>query len=232
MSSVVADTGDRGVHIAIETSTGFGSVAIGGGGRLLGEVGIGVNTRHAESLLPALAFLLDMTRVDRREIAGIVVGAGPGSFTGVRIAAATALGLARGLGVPLFAYSSLAALALDSVDAGPACALFDARRGEVYAGCYDRQPDSDALTTLLEPAALSVTSLLDRLPRPRPTFVGEGAVRYAVELGIAPPPARPPRAAALLRLQQADPDAGRVERAADWEPAYLRASGAERGLAG
>jgi tRNA threonylcarbamoyladenosine biosynthesis protein TsaB len=218
--------------VALETSTGFGSVAVGVDGRLLGEVGIGVNTRHAESLLPALEFLLRTTGLERRDIAGIVVGAGPGSFTGVRIAAATARGLARGLGVPLLAYSSLSALAVDAVDAGPVCTLFDARRGEVYAACYERQTDADRLETLLEPVAMKVPALLAVLPDPRPPFTGEGAVRYAAELGITAPALRVPRAAALLRLAAADPAGGQVGDPSGWEPSYLRASGAEREAAG
>jgi tRNA threonylcarbamoyladenosine biosynthesis protein TsaB len=67
----------------------------------------------------------------------VIVGAGPGSFTGVRVAAATARGLAHGLGVPLYAYSSLAAVAMETGLDGNVCALFDARRGEVYAACYE-----------------------------------------------------------------------------------------------
>ena len=216
--------------VALETSTGFGSVAVGGGGRVLGEVGLGVNTRHAESLLPALEFLLRATGIERRDIDGIVVGAGPGSFTGVRIAAATGRGLAQGLGVPLYAWSSLAALALDAVSAGPVCTLFDARRGEVYAACYDRAPGSDRLDTLIEPQPVTVPVLLTMLPTPRPDFAGEGAVRYAAELGVAAPAWRVPRAAALLRLAEADPDSGHVTDSSGWEPTYLRASGAERGV--
>lgn len=218
--------------VALETSTGFGSVAVGSGGRLLGEVGIGVNTRHAESLLPALEFLLRTTGLERRDIGGIVVGAGPGSFTGVRIAAATARGLAQGLGVPLLAYSSLSALAVDAADAGAVCTLFDARRGEVYAACYERRPGTERLATLLEPVVMTVPALLAALPAPRPVFTGEGAVRYARELGIDAPPLRVPRAAALLRLAAADPTGGYVADPSGWEPSYLRASGAEREVAG
>jgi tRNA threonylcarbamoyladenosine biosynthesis protein TsaB len=220
------------VRIAIETATDTGSVAVGDAGGLIGEVLIGVRTRHAESLLPALDFLLRSSRLVRGDIGSIVVGAGPGSFTGVRVAAATARGLAQGLGVPLYAYSSLAALAAGAGVNGPVCALFDARRGEVYAACYELA-GGVPVRTLLEPAALSIAELVSRLGAAAPLYVGEGAARYAAELGMEPPPQLAPRASTLLHLAALDAaEAGRVEGMAGWEPEYLRASGAERGVRG
>ena len=218
------------MFVAIETSTDAGSVAIGDGAALTGEVLIGTRTRHAESLLPALDFLLRTARTPKSAIAGIIVGAGPGSFTGVRVAAATARGLAHALAVPLFAWSSLAALALESRETGVVCALFDARRGEVYAACYERT--GDRLVTLMEPDVLSVSDLRQRVRSFDPVFVGEGANRYAGELGITARDVVLPRAAALLRLHAAQPAEGLVHDSSGWEPSYLRASGAERGIAG
>jgi tRNA threonylcarbamoyladenosine biosynthesis protein TsaB len=220
------------VFVAIETATELGSVAVGSGAALAGEVAIGERTRHAESLLPAVDFLLRTLRLTKADVAGVVVGAGPGSFTGVRVAAATARGLARGWGIPLYAYSSLAALACDVPAAETVCPLFDARRGEVYAACYRREQGSDRLATVMEPIAITVAELLTRLRGVQPCFVGDGAVRYAVELGIAAPALRLPRAASLLRLQAMDAQGGHVANAAGWEPSYLRDSGAERGVAG
>lgn len=218
--------------IAIETSTNYGSIAIGRGADIAGEVVIGARSRHAESLLPALDFLMAGTRTARSEIRGIVVGAGPGSFTGVRVAAATARGLAAGLDVPLHAYSSLLALAVEAVVSHVVCAVFDARRGEVYAACYEREDGTDRMITRLEPVALHVEELRGRTAHMQLSYIGDGARRYAAALGIAAPPPAYPRAAALLRLAATDPQGGLVERTADWEPTYLRASGAERGIAG
>lgn len=220
------------VFVAIETSTAVGSVAIGRGADVIGEVTIGVHTRHARAVLPALDFLLRTTETSRRDIAGIVVGAGPGSFTGVRIAAAAARGLVQGFGVPLYAYSSLAALAVDATSAGPVCTLFDARRGEVYAACYESAGRVDTLTTLLEPTtmrAAEVCAALANVTDAPVTFIGDGARRYADELGLRGAVHAPyPRAGALLRLRAADPGPGRIDQASGWEPSYLRASGAER----
>ncbi|MGH7449697.1 MAG: tRNA (adenosine(37)-N6)-threonylcarbamoyltransferase complex dimerization subunit type 1 TsaB [Longimicrobiales bacterium] len=217
--------------IAVETSTDYGSIAIGRGAELVGEVVIGARSRHAESLLPALDFLMRSARIARREIRGVVIGAGPGSFTGVRVAAATARGLAAGLDVPLYAYSSLASLAVEAAALNTVCAVFDARRGEVYAACYQREENRDRLRTLLEPEALPAAELPARTAAMNATYLGDGARRYAAVLGIAPPPPAFPRAAGLLRLAAADPDGGLIREKA-WEPMYLRSSGAERGVAG
>lgn len=218
--------------VAIETSTDYGSIAIGRGADLVGEVVIGARSRHAESLLPALDFLMRTSGTARSDLRGIVVGAGPGSFTGVRVAASTARGLAAGLDVPLYAYSSLAALALEAVSPYSVCAVFDARRGEVYAACYDRERGTDRLRAVIEPEAMHTDALRERTAGMNATFIGDGARRYADSIGIAPPPPAFPRAAALLRLASADPEAGLVEHTAGWEPSYLRDSGAERGIAG
>jgi tRNA threonylcarbamoyladenosine biosynthesis protein TsaB len=193
-------------------------------------VSIGMHARHAEALLPSLDFLLRHERIERSAIRGVVVGNGPGSFTGVRIAAATARGLALGLGVPLYAFSTLAALALDLAAVRPVCALLDARRGEVYAALYGRVR-KDVLEEILPAAALPLTTLLTLVREHAPLYAGPGAERYAAELPEPPLPAWP-RASALLRLAAADPGAGRVRDLAAWEPSYLRASGAERGIAG
>lgn len=216
--------------VALDASTDLGSVAIGRGSELLGEVTIGVHARHAEALLPSLDFLLRTARVERGGIRGVVVGAGPGSFTGVRVAVATARGLARGLGVPLHAWSTLAALALDVGTDRPVCAMLDARRGEVYAAVY-RAVGRDRLDILVPPAVLDLTAVREAVRPFDPVFAGSGAERHATELP-APPVRAAPRASALLRLAAADPMGGRVADASGWEPDYLRASGAERERAG
>lgn len=218
------------MFVAIETSTDFGSIAIGRGPELVGEVVIGARSRHAESLLPALDFLLRSARLSRRDLRGVIVGAGPGSFTGVRVAAATARGLAAGLDVPFHAHSSLAALAVEAVARGTICTVFDARRGEVYAACYERERHGDRLKATLEPQAMHVDDLRTRTAAMDVTYIGDGARRYADALGIAPPPSAFPRASGLLRLAAADPAAGAAGR--EWEPMYLRTSGAERGVSG
>lgn len=222
--------------LAIDTSTPVGSIAVGERDRLLAEVSLGVGTRHAEALLPAVRFALAHAQIELNALTGVVVGAGPGSFTGVRIAAATAKGLAHALGLPFYAYSSLLALAASAAQEGrPVCAVLDARRGEVYAACY-AFPGLALVDTMLEPVVTDVERLIRGVAAYRPLFVGEGALRYREQLApvgsVAPVHLGVPRASALLWLAGLDPEAGRVDSAARWEPHYLRASGAERGVRG
>ncbi|HEX6558447.1 MAG TPA: tRNA (adenosine(37)-N6)-threonylcarbamoyltransferase complex dimerization subunit type 1 TsaB [Longimicrobiales bacterium] len=221
------------VYLAIETSTPLGSVAVGNGAGVLAEVVLGIHARHSEALLPAVDFGLRNAQVDKRELQRIVVGGGPGSFTGLRISAATAKALAQALGIPLFAYSGLAALAAGAgASRDPVCGLFDARRGEVYAACY-RFPDFDTMETLLEPAPRKIDDVLGALDPQATVFVGDGALqnRAAIERAggcVAPAHLAVPRASALLWLTDFLPTAGSVENVASWEPLYLRESGAER----
>jgi tRNA threonylcarbamoyladenosine biosynthesis protein TsaB len=229
-----------GAYLALETSTSLGSVAVGGDGRVLAEAMVGVATRHSEALLPAVDFVLGRAGLTPRELAGIVVGGGPGSFTGVRIAAATAKGLARALGVPLLAYPGLAAVAAGvAAPDRPVCALFDARRGQVYAACY-AFGGWDRFDVVLEPVAALLEEVLERLggvggtAGVRLLYAGEGALRYRARIEavggvVGPPHAAVPRAAALLWLAERWPERGQVAAAAEWEPEYLRGAGAERG---
>ena len=222
------------IRIALETATSFGTVAVARGDRLLAEVGLGEQTRHAEKALPALEYALGVAGVDREEVAEVVVGAGPGSFTGVRVAGATAKGLVAALGVPLRSFPSLLALAAGVAADRPVCALLDARRGEVYAGCW--RVGDDGVEMLMEPTVAPVEEILSATASFAPVFAGDGAHRYRpalIDAGVPllSAPAHP-RASVLLWLADRDPDAGRVADVAGWEPSYVRASSAERGVAG
>lgn len=263
--------------LAIDTSTALGSVAVGRGDRLLAEVVVGVSVRHSEALLPAIDFTLRSAGLEPADLGGVVVGGGPGSFTGVRVAGATAKGLVRVLGVPLYAYSGLLALAAGvgaglggrkespsatafpagcrdevvesageagrteaggagaSVGIPPVCALFDARRAEVYAACYHFP--GTTIEPLLEPTVQPLSIVLEELRGADPVYVGDGALRYRAEIEaaggrVAPAFMAAPRGGALLWLADADPAGGLVEEPAGWEPEYLRGAGAERGVAG
>lgn len=238
------------IRVGIETATSAGSVAVARGERVLAEVDLGDQRRHAESVLPALEAALSRAGLGRGDIGEVVVGAGPGSFTGVRVAAATAKGLVAALAVPLVAYPSLLALAAAVPSDRPVCALFDARRGEVYAGAW--RVTADRIDTLLAPMVGPVDAVVDATrswPRP-PIFVGDGAGPYAAAgpdahagpdaLTDAGPDARAdagglpahPRAATLLWLAAHHRQGAEVEDVAAWEPLYVRGSSAERGVAG
>lgn len=100
--------------------------------------------RHADLLLPMIDELLATAGIAVTMLDGIAFGAGPGAFTGLRIAAAFTQGIAFAHDLPVAPVSSLAALALDAVERHPEhsiCAAFDARMGEVYCGGYAADTD-------------------------------------------------------------------------------------------
>lgn len=220
--------------LAIETSTPFGSVAVGAGADTLAEVAVGVGPRHAEAIIPAIDFMLRTLGLKMADVERIVAGAGPGSFTGLRVAAAAAKGFVHALGVPLYAYSGLLTLAaVAGVELQPVCALFDARRDEVYAGCYDIEDGQ--LRVLLEPAARRIDDVLQNIDVTRVVFAGDGASRHAGLIEgaggrVVASHRGVPRASALLWLADRMPDEGLITDPVTWEPAYMRESGAEHGV--
>ena len=99
-----------------------------------------VGRDHAKRLVPELEGLLERAGVRRRDIRGVGVGLGPGSYTGLRVGVAAAKGLARGLGVPIVGRGSLEAMAYGALGgAEEAVVALDARRGNVYAGMFRKQ---------------------------------------------------------------------------------------------
>lgn len=223
----------EGPILALDSSTSLGSVAVGYESGVYGEVTRNVAGGHSSALLPAVEQVMEAAGLRARDLAAIVVGGGPGSFTGLRVAAATAKGMIQALRVPLLAYSGLLATAASAwASPGPVCALFDARRRDVYAGCY-RFGEPRPLT-ILPPTALSIDEVVERFRADAPLFVGEGALLHREllerELGATVGPAQlaAPRASALLWLAVHAPEQGRVADPAAWEPEYVRASGAER----
>jgi tRNA threonylcarbamoyladenosine biosynthesis protein TsaB len=127
---------ERGVIVlALETSTRQISVALWQDGKLI-ERAADSQTGGSMLVLPWVDELLAEAGIAKSRIAGIAFGAGPGSFTGLRLACGVAQGLAFGLDVPAFGVTTLAALALASGEAR-VFACMDARMNEVYTGAYE-----------------------------------------------------------------------------------------------
>ncbi len=250
----------QGLVLAVDTSTREGSAAIAGAvgeevGRLevLARVTLRAEEEHASLLVPRVGALMDEVGADGEEISGVVVGAGPGSFTGVRVGAATAKGLARAWELPLWAFSSLAAAAVnDGMDevsgplpdgtyafpgafpeSRPRCVLFDARGDRVYAAGYRIPRGGRGLETLLLPRAADMAEMLEERLPPDTFFMGDGALKHRNLLekagfSVLPPPFGRPTADGLIRLLSLSPETPPLPDPWRWEPEYLRASGAER----
>lgn len=219
-----------GMIVAFDTSGPIGSVTVAAGGDVLAREVLARQGAHASALLPAIDDVLEEAGVDRDELCGIVVGEGPGSFTGVRVAAATAKGLGHALGIPLRAVSSLAAAAL-AVRTGPVrYALFDARGERVYGACYG--VGSEELEQMVAPHAGELRDVLGGDVPAGAVFLGDGAVRHrgvieGAGFSVVEPDPVLTLADGLIEYV-ARTGVAPVSDLASWEPEYVRASSAER----
>lgn len=169
--------------LAIEASGPVAGAALHNGEKLLGEMSLQTGLNHSVTLMPLVEELLARTGTQTSELTAIALTAGPGSFTGLRIGAATAKGLAFALSVPVVPVSTLDSLACNLPFAnGLVCPLMDARKGQVYAALY--RCGSGRPVRVLEPEALALPDFLAKIPEGEPVvFLGDGAYanRGAIE---------------------------------------------------
>jgi tRNA threonylcarbamoyladenosine biosynthesis protein TsaB len=174
---------DAVLILALDASTPVTTVALARehGREVLAEVS--VSARGAsETLLPAIHTALELAGKDLGTVERVLAGVGPGTFTSIRIAAATARALSSGSGIPLAKNSTLAALAAPALScSGDVLSVLDARRGQVFARRFSEAGPTTGIHCL-RPEELSVEE--------RPLVVGDGAVRYRETLsgvGHIPP---------------------------------------------
>ncbi|MFQ5514612.1 MAG: tRNA (adenosine(37)-N6)-threonylcarbamoyltransferase complex dimerization subunit type 1 TsaB [Myxococcota bacterium] len=129
--------------LALETASDGAGIALLDGEQLVGETGLPASTHLAGALLPALDELLSRCRAELGAVERIALSIGPGSFTGLRVGLATALGLCLGTERRIVPVPTLAALSLAAGEAERIVPMLDARRGQVYTGLYG--PGADAL---------------------------------------------------------------------------------------
>jgi tRNA threonylcarbamoyladenosine biosynthesis protein TsaB len=209
---------------AIDTSTALGSVALFEDGRLVAEDARRVSNAHGESLLPMVSALFARVGWTAADVARWGVGVGPGSFTGVRIAVATAKGVAIATGAELVGVTSLDALALGLGQAGEiVVSLVPAGKGELFVQATRGE------RRLLEPAHLRTAAIAAAVAA---LDAGEGPVVVAGEAAqevdwaplagrvrlVAHPPHDLPHASSVGRIAMARP----AEDADALEPTYVR----------
>src|SRR3989441_2284605 len=122
---------------SIETSTEWCSVALWADGEIA-ALERRAATRHSELALPMLERLLAAAGIGAGQLDAVAVGAGPGSFTGLRIACGLAQGLALAAGLPVIGISSLEAIAQESGESR-VVACIDARMREVYYAALEQE---------------------------------------------------------------------------------------------
>ena len=153
--------------LAFDTSSKALSLAILEDKQVLAETTINIKKNHSITLMPAIDFLMASLDWTPKDLDRIVVAEGPGSYTGLRIAVATAKTLAHTLNIELVGMSSLLAL-VPRQQEGLLVPLMDARRNNVYAGFYENAKP------VLPEAHLSFAEVLEQVKdAEQVTFVGE-----------------------------------------------------------
>ena len=189
--------------LAIETSCLVSSVALLHEGVLKAEVTVQARLTHSEQLMPHIADMLTKSAVSKKDVDGVAVSVGPGSFTGLRIGLATAKGLAFAWKVPLVGVETPRSLAWNFVDSAYAvCPLIDAQKGNVYVSVYSWRQGK-----LYEDEAVTVMA--------------------ADKCLLARPHQIIPRAGALAVAAQERFDKGDTDDCMTLTPAYKRRSEAE-----
>lgn len=139
--------------LALDSSGLVAGVALTEDDILIAEYTTDYKKTHSQTLLPMLDELKKMVELDLHTVDVIGVAAGPGSFTGLRIGAATAKGLGLALGVKLAAVPTVDALAYNLYGCEKViCPMMDARRGQIYTGLYTFAARDDAAETEKEAA--------------------------------------------------------------------------------
>ncbi|MDR0853124.1 MAG: tRNA (adenosine(37)-N6)-threonylcarbamoyltransferase complex dimerization subunit type 1 TsaB [Clostridiales Family XIII bacterium] len=137
--------------LAIETTGPRASVALRSGKAADIRVRSGDDDlKHLTTLMPMIEELLEEAGIAPDDLDAIAVSAGPGSFTGIRIGVATARSLAQNLGCPLIKVPTLETFVYanggQEANITIACPIFDARRGQIYAGAYYLDTDGEIIT--------------------------------------------------------------------------------------
>ena len=170
------------ISLGIDASGKVAGAALVRDGELLGEITLCLGLTHSETLLPACISLLTQAKVSIEEIDLISCTKGPGSFTGLRIAAATAKGLALARRIPILGISTLEMLKENlSYIPLPIHVILDARRGQVYTASFlgnqcIRTEQACPLSEVLE-FAQSLEG--------KQIFLGDGVLRYKEEIYAA-----------------------------------------------
>ena len=164
--------------LGIESSSLVASVALVTDDIMTAEYTVDFKKTHSQTLLPMLDEIVKLLELDLDTIDAIAVAGGPGSFTGLRIGAATAKGLGLALKKPLVHVPTVDAMAYNMWGtSGLVCPIMDAKRSQVYTGLYHVE---DGLKVLMEQCPMDMRELARLLNErgERVIFLGDGVPVY------------------------------------------------------
>lgn len=225
--------------LAIEASGPVAGCALWEDGTLTAEYSVQYKKKHSQSLVPMLEEMREMVDLDLSGIDFIAVTSGPGSFTGLRIGAATVKGLGLALDKPVLPVPTVDSLACNLYGTDRLiCPLMDARRQQVYTGIYENRDGLNVLHPQCVTALADIAEELNQLGR-EVIFLGDGVPVNEKALGdlmkvpyyLAPAHLNRQRAAATaVRAAQIYEEKGEdaLVSSDDFRPEYLRVPQAER----
>lgn len=223
--------------LAIDSSGLTATVALVFDGVMVAEYTTNFKKTHSQTLLPMIDDIVTMVGVDLAEIDAIALAAGPGSFTGLRIGAATAKGLGLALQKPIISVPTVEGLAYNCYGSDRViCPIMDARRNQVYTGLY--RFNGNKFEVLSDQKAVAIEDIITEInEKNQPViFLGDGVSVFqekikeltTVDVLFAPAHMCMQRAAAVaVRAEILAKEKG-TEPAAEFKPIYLRKSQAER----
>lgn len=225
--------------LAIDTTAKVASAALVDGKKILCSFLCNNGNTHTENILPMVDDMLKKCKKSIEDIELFALANGPGSFTGVRIGAATVKGLAFGKGVPCVEVSTLEALArnLCPTDA-VICPVMDARRSQVYNALFEC--GEDGLIRLCDDRAISLDELgaeLEKMGDKSVYLVGDGYFiakdalqKFNVKIKETPITLIDQNAVSVALIAEEKYMRGEFVSDASLSPSYLRMSQAEREL--
>ena len=223
--------------LAIDASGGPVSAAIADESKIIGEYTLNFKMTHSQTLMPAIDKIIKDIGFDIKELNYIACTSGPGSFTGLRIGAATAKGLAHGLGIKIVPVPTLTALAYNIFETDKViCPIMDARRRQVYNALYMWNESGLEELVPQEPRSIEeVIEIAESFEMPV-IFLGDAAEVYSDVIKdnpmfkIAPVNCNMQRAASVAAAAFELIKEGKAVDFGDFAPVYLRKSQAEREL--
>ena len=233
--------------LGIDSSGMVASVAILQDDVIIAEYTMNHKKTHSETLLPMIDEIVKTSETKLEELDAIAIAAGPGSFTGLRIGAATAKGLAMAVYKPVIPIKTCEGLAYNMWGAeGLICPIIDARRNQVYTGLYRVKGNVEVI---LEQQPMDIHELIEYIndyskklaeseggPIEGVTFLGDGVAIYQdviwdeidVPCKMAPAIMNRQRGASIASYGELLYKEGKYINADDFAPEYLRKSQAER----
>ncbi len=226
--------------LAIDSSGLVASVAIVSDNEMIAEYTVNYKKTHSQTLMPMINEIVEMTKTDLKELDGIAISKGPGSFTGLKIGAATAKGLGLVLDIPIIAIPTVDGIAYNLYKTkGIICPIMDARRNQAYTGLY--KWINDEFTVLSEQKVAKIEELVKEINElnEEVIFLGDGVEIFKNQLkelvnvpySYAPSHLSKQRAGAIGALGIEYMKKGETIHADNFAPSYLRKSQAERELA-